>query len=125
MVKSYIKRHESCLKGRVCGMADIINTYADHNCIGVCIEEPFSGQFSSVKALFPMLGAAVLACENNKLPWSLINLMTIKKHATGKGNAKKPDMQAAAKDRWGVDFSEDEADACWIAAYAMDTNLFG
>lgn len=34
--------------------------HASIDCVGVCIEEPlFSGQFSSVKALFPMLGAAV------------------------------------------------------------------
>jgi hypothetical protein len=48
-----------------------------------------------------MLGAAVLACELAGLPWSAINLAKLKLHATGKGNAKKPDMQAAAKARWG------------------------
>jgi hypothetical protein len=32
------------------------------------IEEPFSGQFSSVKAA--ILGAAALACELEGLPWS-------------------------------------------------------
>ncbi|MCK1734761.1 hypothetical protein IVA79_12515 [Bradyrhizobium sp. 138] len=68
---------------------------------GVCIEEPFSGQFSSVKVLFPMLGVAVLACELAGLPWATTNLVKLKLHATGKGNAKKPEMQAAAKDRWG------------------------
>jgi hypothetical protein len=34
-----------------------------------------------------------------------------KDHATRKGNAKKPDMQAAAQARWGVLLKEDEADA--------------
>ncbi|MDF0584736.1 hypothetical protein [Bradyrhizobium yuanmingense] len=92
--------------------------------IGVCIEEPFSAQFSSVKALFPMLGAAILACELAGLPHSTVHLSKLKIHATG-GNAKKPDMQAAAKERWGKDLGEDEADAAWAGAYALDSDLFG
>jgi Holliday junction resolvasome RuvABC endonuclease subunit len=106
------------------GSAKSSKTNAGPDCIGVCIEEPFSGQFSSVKALFPMLGAAVLACELEGLPWSTAHLAKLKIHATGKGNAKKPDMQAAAKGRWGVELGEDEADAAWAAAFAMDLDLF-
>lgn len=48
----------------------------------------------------------------------------LKIHATGKGNAKKPDMQAAVKERWGVELKEDEADAAWAEAFALDCNLF-
>jgi Holliday junction resolvasome RuvABC endonuclease subunit len=55
----------------------------------VVIEEPFSGQFSSVKALFPMLGAAILTFELEGLPWSTVHLAKLKIHATGKGNAKE------------------------------------
>jgi Holliday junction resolvasome RuvABC endonuclease subunit len=77
----------------------------------------FSGQFSSVEALFSMLGAAVLACEQQGLPWSTAHLAKLKMHATGKGNAKRPDMQAAAKARWGKDLGEDEADAAWAGAH--------
>ncbi|MGY4371778.1 hypothetical protein ACVW1A_007843 [Bradyrhizobium sp. LB1.3] len=32
--------------------------------------------------------------------------MTSQKRATGYGNAKKPDMQAAAERRWGVKMGE-------------------
>lgn len=71
-----------------------------------------------------MFGVAVYTCERLGLPWYPLNLMTSKKHATGKGNAKKPDMQAAAKARWGVDLGEDEADAAHAEAYALDHNLF-
>lgn len=109
---------------RTVGVAGIVQRFAGPDCLGVCIEEPFSGQFSSVKALFPMLGAAILACELAGLPWSAIHLSRLKIHATGKGNAKKPDMQAAAKARWGIDLKEDEADASWAAAFALDTSLF-
>jgi Holliday junction resolvasome RuvABC endonuclease subunit len=117
-------RFESDIGSRTVGVANIIKRHAGPDCLGVCIEEPFSGQFSSVKALFPMLGAAVLACELAGLPWSAVHLSKLKIHATGKGNAKKPDMQAAAKARWGRDLGEDEADAAWAGAYALDHNLF-
>jgi hypothetical protein len=33
-------------------------------------------------------------------------------------------MQGAAKARWGVDLKEDEADASWAGAYALDEGLF-
>jgi Holliday junction resolvasome RuvABC endonuclease subunit len=55
---------------------------------------------------------------------ALVNLVKLKKHATGKGNAQKPEMQEAAKARWGIDLSEDEADATWAGAYALDHNIF-
>lgn len=52
---------------------------------------------------FPMLGAAILACElEGLLPWTAAHPTKLKS-TTGKGNAKKPDMQAAAKARWSVD----------------------
>jgi Holliday junction resolvasome RuvABC endonuclease subunit len=90
-------RFEGNIESRTVGVHGVVQRFAGPDCVGVCIEEPFSGQFSSVKALFPMLGAAVLACELAGLPWSAIHLSKLKAHATGKGNAKKPEMQAAAK----------------------------
>lgn len=45
-----------------------------------------------------------------------IAVSTAKKHATGHGNAKKPEMLAAAQKRWGDSIVDDnQADACWIA----------
>jgi len=123
-IETLITKHKPDLKERVCGVAGIIESHSSKECIGVCIEEPFSGQFSSVKALFPMIGAVVLECENQGLPWSFIHLSKLKAHATGKGNAKKHEMQEAAFQRWGQRLTEDEADACFAAAYAMDTGLF-
>ena len=71
----------------------IINRYAGPECIGGWVEEPFSGQFSSVKARFPMFGAAVLACELAGRSWPAIHLSRLKLHATGKGNARKPEIR--------------------------------
>ena len=123
-VEASTHKLKSDLQGRVSGVARIIKRHASIDCLGVCIEEPFSAQLSSVKALFLMLGAAVLACEQEGLPWSTAHLAKLKIHATGKGNAKKPDMQAAAEARRGVSRKEDEADAAWAAAFALDSNLF-
>jgi len=103
----------------VLAIAGIIERHNTPDCLSVCIEEPYSGQFSSVKALFPMLGAAVLTCERLGLPWSIVNMVKLKMHATGKGNAKKPDMQVAAKARWGVALKEDEAEAAWAGAFGQ------
>jgi hypothetical protein len=76
-------RLEGNIGNRTVGVSSIIVGYAGPECIGVCTEEPFSGQFSSVKARFPMRGAAVLACELAGLPWSAIALSKLKLHATG------------------------------------------
>ena len=123
-VEASSHKSEPTINARCVAIAGLLERHNTPDCVGVCIEEPFSGQFSSVKALFPMLGAAVLTCERLGLPWSMVHLSKLKIHATGKGNAKKPDMQAAAKARWGMQLSEDEADAAWAGAFALDTNLF-
>lgn len=50
-----------------------------------------------------------------------IATMTLKKHATGRGNAGKPDMIAAASKRWGRQIeTDDEADALCVLAWALD-----
>lgn len=53
-----------------------------------------------------------------------VHTATLKKHATGRGNAKKPDMQAAAAKRWGPnaagELQEDQADALCVLAWALD-----
>lgn len=48
---------------------------------------------------------------------------TIKKHATGKGNAKKDAMVQAAWDTWGIKTqTDDEADALAILGLAIEYN---
>lgn len=51
------------------------------------------------------------------LPLAKVSVGTVKKHATGKGNASKAAMVKAARARWGHDpKSDDEADALWMAS---------
>jgi Holliday junction resolvasome RuvABC endonuclease subunit len=59
-------------------------------------------------------------CEEHGVPYEAFPVGTIKKHATGKGNASKSQMVEAAQKRWpGVELSgDDEADALWIGDLA-------
>lgn len=55
-------------------------------------------------------------CEGQQLPYQGIPVATVKRRATGKGNASKGEVNDAAARRWGlVPVGEDEADALWIA----------
>ncbi|MEF8736780.1 MAG: hypothetical protein V5B35_09365 [Candidatus Accumulibacter necessarius] len=57
-------------------------------------------------------------CEHHQIPYQGVPVGTIKKHATGKGNAGKAAMIAAAKAR-GLDPQDDnEADALALLAWA-------
>jgi Holliday junction resolvasome RuvABC endonuclease subunit len=60
-------------------------------------------------------------CETLKIPYTALPVGTIKKHATGKGNAKKDAMLAAARERWPGQMVADDnqADALWIMDLAV------
>ncbi len=65
-----------------------------------------------------LLATATAWCERQEpaVPYTSAGVGTIKKGATGKGNASKDEMIAAAETRWGVRCeSDDEADALWTA----------
>lgn len=58
-------------------------------------------------------------CEHHQIPYQGVPVGTIKKHATGKGNASKDAMIAAARER-GLDPQDDnEADALALLDFAM------
>lgn len=68
-----------------------------------------------------LLGMLTATCEERKVPYQGVPVGTIKRHATGKGNADKPAMIAAAAKRWGVTPEDDNhADALCILAWAQD-----
>ncbi|NMQ29155.1 hypothetical protein E4Q23_16140 [Candidatus Accumulibacter phosphatis] len=59
-------------------------------------------------------------CEHRNIPYQGVPVGTIKKHATGKGNAGKAEMIAAARAR-GLDPQDaNEADALALLAWAVD-----
>ena len=59
-------------------------------------------------------------CElrNPKIPYLGVPVGTVKKLATGRGNASKAEMMQAARDRWPgwSPVDDNEADARWTAA---------
>jgi len=58
-------------------------------------------------------------CEVQGVPYYAIPVGTIKKFATGKGNAGKPAMIEAAKEKWPTwDGDDNQADAMWLAEVA-------
>lgn len=58
-------------------------------------------------------------CEEKSIPHTAFSVGTIKKHATGKGNANKAAMMKSAVERgWDV-VDDNHADALWILDLAM------
>ena len=68
------------------------------------------------------IGALVVWCEQNKIQYRGVAPTEVKKFATGKGNANKEQMIAAAKKKWpGAEIQDDNtADALWILEFAMN-----
>jgi Holliday junction resolvasome RuvABC endonuclease subunit len=58
-------------------------------------------------------------CEHHQIPYQGIPVGTIKKHATGKGNASKDEMIAAMKVRGHSPADDNEADAQALLHYAL------
>lgn len=65
-------------------------------------------------AVAEMQGVLKMFCETKHIPYTGYSPSEIKKHATGKGNAKKADMVLAARQKFGLVHGDNEADALWI-----------
>lgn len=59
-------------------------------------------------------------CEHHRIPYEGVPVGTIKKHATGKGNASKEAMLEAAKGRGYQPTDDNEADALALLHWAME-----
>jgi len=58
-------------------------------------------------------------CEHHDIPYSGVPVGTIKKHATGKGNASKDEMVASARARGHAPADDNEADALALLHWAV------
>lgn len=67
------------------------------------------------------MAALTARCEKMRIPYQGVPVGTIKKHATGKGNANKEQMETSAKQKWPEQAVKDDnqADALWILDYAI------
>lgn len=79
----------------------------------VAIERGFTKGNNATQVLYRLHGVANMACRNIQT----VNYpaLSVKKSFTGKGFAKKHEMILFAKVKYGVDVSEDEADAIAVA----------
>jgi len=62
-------------------------------------------------------------CEHHNIPYQGVPVGTIKKHATGKGNASKEDMVAAARKRGHDPIDDNEADALALLHWAINAGV--
>lgn len=66
-------------------------------------------------------GAVRAALITAGIPYVLITPASVKKYATGKGNAGKPDMAVALFKRAGVEVGDDnQVDAWWLRAMGLE-----
>lgn len=69
-----------------------------------------------------LLATLTTWAELRGIPYSGVPVGTIKKHATGRGNAPKQDMIAAARARGFSPADDNEADAIAILNWVIETN---
>lgn len=62
-------------------------------------------------------------CQEHQVPFEGVPVATIKKYATGKGNAKKPDMVAAVQRRYPTVTDDNTADAIALLHYVRGEPL--
>ena len=66
------------------------------------------------------MGQLTAWCEHHQIPYQGIPVGTIKKHATGKGNASKDEMVAAVRTRGHNPADDNEADAIALLYLARE-----
>ena len=64
-------------------------------------------------------------CEHHQIPYQGVPVGTIKKHATGKGNASKDEMVACARARGHAPTDDNEADALALLHWAVHHHDLG
>ncbi|MBL8419793.1 MAG: hypothetical protein JNK92_04075 [Dechloromonas sp.] len=67
------------------------------------------------------MGHLTAWCEQHNIPYQGVPVGTIKKHATGKGNAGKDEMIAAAIKRSHAPGDDNEADALALLHWAIES----
>lgn len=68
-----------------------------------------------------LLATLTTWCEHHRIPYQGVPVGTIKKHATGRGNASKDDVITAMRALGHSASDDNEADALAILHWALDT----
>ena len=67
------------------------------------------------------MGHLTAWCEHHNIPYQGVPVGTIKKHATGKGNAGKDEMITSVRERGHTPVDDNEADALALLHWAVET----
>lgn len=99
-----------------------VRSYLMHSPDVVVMEDYAPGiRSSAAHRLAEVGGVTRLACRDFEVPLVLIGTKQLKQYATGKGTADKGDMRIAALKRADIEFpNDDECDAWWLRAMALD-----
>lgn len=114
--------YSSGLRGpaRLAAIRDHILTHTDHIDL-VVIEGYAFGRPNNAAALGELGGVIRTALHEHHIPYVDVPPASVKKYATGRGNATKPDMRMALFQRAGIDERDDNAvDAWWLQAMGLD-----
>ena len=79
---------------------------------------------STMPAMFVVggfMGHLTAWCEHHNIPYQGVPVGTIKKHATGKGNAGKDEMITSVRERGHTPVDDNEADALALLHWAIET----
>lgn len=107
---------------RLCALVDGVLDLVDGE-VGLAVIEDLvhSARGASAGPLGMLHGAVRLALHREHIPLAFVPPASVKKYATGRGNATKPDMRMALYQRAGLDLRDDnQVDAWWLAAMAAD-----
>ena len=69
-----------------------------------------------------LLATLTAWCEHHQIPYQGVPVGTIKKHATGKGNASKDEVIAAMRAKGHPVTDDNEADALALLHFSLETN---
>lgn len=109
--------HRLCWFGRE--LAHVIENWTIDLAV---VEGPsFASRGNSVVDIGMLHGVIRLALHRSDIPTAVIPPSSLKKYATGKGNATKPDMRMALYKRADIDCPDDNiVDATWLWYMAKD-----
>ena len=94
---------------------------SEHKPALVVHERPHLRGRAASEVLNGMLAFTVKACRIHGVQYTDCPSTTLKKFATGKGNAGKDKMMAAYRERWREDPVDDnECDARWLLRWAQE-----
>lgn len=108
------------LKFLACSTQEVLEENLTSNKFDAALEGGFSARSGEItrKLAMAWITVAMTIYDFAHIEPAIVAPTSAKKLATGKGNCKKPEVQAAAVAKWGEDVDDsDIADACWIAEF--------